>query len=159
MELISYIGILKETLTKKLSVLQAYIEATERQARIAESDDFDLEAFESNMEQKDALLDQVNELDEGFDRVFRQIRVDLQAHKDEYKKEIQELQELIRKCTDLGVEIQTKEERNRQRLEQVFSSQQRSIRQVKANSKSVSNYYKAMNPGKNMDSYFMDQKK
>ena len=159
MKLISYIGILKETLTKKLSVLQAYIEATERQAQIAESEDFDLEAFESNMEQKDALLDQVNELDEGFDRVFQQIRADLQVHKDEYKKEIRELQELIRKCTDLGVEIQTMEERNRQRLEQVFSSQQRSIRQVKANSKSVSNYYKAMNPAKNMDSYFMDQKK
>lgn len=159
MDLISYIGILKETLTKKLSVLQAYIESTDRQAQIAEAEEFDLEAFESNMEQKDALLDQVNELDEGFDRVFQQIRTDLQTHKDEYKKEIRELQDLIRKCTDLGVEIQTMEERNRQRLEQVFSSQQKSIRQVKANSKSVSNYYKAMNPGKNMDSYFMDQKK
>lgn len=159
MEIANYVNILKDTLNKKLSVLQALLEATGRQTQIAEAEDFDLDEFETNMNQKDVLLEQLEELDEGFDRVFQQIRRELAENTDIYKDDVLMCQELIRRCTDLGVEIQAAEERNRQRLEVVFSVQQKKLRQVKTNSKTVSSYYKTMNPVQSSDSYFMDQKK
>jgi len=154
-----YVNILKNTLEKKLSVLQALLEATKRQTLIAEAEDFDLEVFETNMDQKDVLLEELETLDEGFDQVFQEIRKELEDNIDSYRSDIMQCQELIRQCTDLGVEIRATEERNRQRLEGVFSLQQKKLRQVKTNSKTVSSYYKTMNPAQNSDSYFMDQKK
>lgn len=159
MELDNYITILKETLERKRSVLQALLDATRRQSELAEAESFDLDGFEASMEQKDVLLEDINTLDDGFDQVFRKIREELSGQKERYRADILQLQELIRGCTDLGVEIQTMEERNRSRLELVFSKQQKEIRRVKTNSKTVSNYYKTMNSTQNMDSLFMDQKK
>ena len=148
-----------ETLKKKGSILQALLEATKRQTKIAEADEFDLDDFESNIDQKDVLLEQLNELDEGFDSVFQKIRSTLTSEKEAYRSQLSEIQDLIRKCVDLGVEIQTTEERNRNRLESVFAIRQKELRQIRTNSKTVSNYYKTMNPNQGSESYFMDQKK
>lgn len=144
---------------KKISILQALLEATRRQEQIAIQEDFVLEAFEENMDQKDVLLGQIDELDEGFESVFTQIRSELTAKKELYKDDIKKIQELIRKCTDLEVEIQALEARNRNRLELIFAREQKELRQVKANSKVVSSYYNSMRPSQNVDSIFMDQKK
>ena len=159
MELKQYIIILKETLEKKASILQALLEATERQSQIADAGEFSLDDFMESMNQKDALLEQMDELDEGFESVFGQIRVKLMENKEQYRAEITKLQALIRRCTDIGVELQIKEERNRKRLESVFALQQKELRQVRTNSRTVSNYYKSMSGRQDMESYFMDQKK
>ncbi|MBQ8982371.1 MAG: flagellar export chaperone FlgN [Lachnospiraceae bacterium] len=159
MDIKKYLLILAETMEKKISILQALLEATRRQEQIAIQEDFVLEAFEENMDQKDVLLGQIDELDEGFESVFTQIRSELTAKKELYKDDIKKIQELIRKCTDLEVEIQALEARNRNRLELIFAREQKELRQVKANSKVVSSYYNSMRPSQNVDSIFMDQKK
>ena len=159
MDIKKYLLILAETMEKKISILQALLEATRRQEQIAIQEDFVLEAFEENMDQKDVLLGQIDELDEGFESVFTQIRTELTAKKELYKDDIKKIQELIRKCTDLEVEIQALEARNRNRLELIFAREQKELRQVKANSKVVSSYYNSMRPSQNVDSIFMDQKK
>ena len=69
------------------------------------------------------------------------------------------MQNLIRKVTDLGVEIRALEERNRSKLEVRFADQKKEMRQVKTSNKAASTYYKAMANPQNTDSYFMDQKK
>ena len=159
MEIIGYINILKDTLEKKITILQALLEATMRQSEIVNAEEFQVDEFELCMDQKEALLEQLNELDEGFDGTYRQIQSSLKEQKDEYREELLSLQSIIRRCVDLGVELQTLEERNRSKLEIVFSRQQKELRQVKTNSKSVSNYYKTMNVAQGQSSYFMDQKK
>lgn len=159
MDIKKYLLILAEAMEKKISILQALLEATRRQEQIVLQEEFVLEEFEDNMDQKDMLLGQIDELDEGFESVFSQIRSELSAKKDLYKDDIKNIQEMIRKCTDLGVEIQTLEARNRNRLELIFAREQKELRQVKANSKVVTNYYNAMKPAQNADSIFMDQKK
>lgn len=154
-----YLNILEESLTKKTAILQALLEASKRQSELAGEEDFDLNAFEETMDQKEALLQQLEELDEGFDSVFQKIEAEVKVNKDTYKDSIQVLQQLIRKCTDLGVEIQATEERNRTKLAMKFADQQREIREVKTSSKVATTYYKSMSGKHSDDSYFMDQKK
>ncbi|MBQ8147391.1 MAG: flagellar export chaperone FlgN [Lachnospiraceae bacterium] len=156
---IDYLKILEESLNKKISVLQALLEATRRQSVLAEEESLDMDAFEGTMEQKDALLSQLTELDEGFENVFHGVEAELKDNKSKYRNEIERIQNSIRKCTDLSVELQALEERNKTKLAARFSVQQREIRQVKTSSKAASSYYKSMAGAQNIDSIFMDQKK
>lgn len=154
-----YLKILEESLSKKLSVLQALLEASNRQSVLADEEEFDLDAFEETMDQKEALLSQLEELDEGFDSVFRKIETKVKENQDLYKNEIGALQQLIRQCTDISVEIQAAEERNKAKLSVKFADQQKEIRQIKTTNKVAATYYKSMTNTQTADPYFMDQKK
>lgn len=155
----NYLTILEESLTKKVSVLQALLEACRRQTELAEADAFDLDAFEATLDEKDALLNQLEELDHGFHSVFQEIETEVKQNRDRYAANIQALQQLIRKCTDMSVEIQAVEERNKAKLEVKFATQQKELRQIKTTSKVASTYYKSMSNTQTADSYFLDQKK
>ena len=155
----SYMKVLEESLLKKSGVLQALLEASHRQETLAEAEDFDIDAFTDTMEQKDALLEQLKELDEGFARTYEGVQQELNTHREQYADEIQRIQELIRRVTALGVELQTLEERNRAKLEIKFSKQQRELRQIKTSNKVATTYYKNMSNAPASDPYFMDQKK
>lgn len=156
---LSYMKILEDTLRKKLTVLQALLEACKRQEELAEQEEFDSDAFDITMEQKDALLAQLTKLDEGFEKTYEGVREEMNRNKSQYADQIRQMQALIRQVTDLGVAIRTQEERNRGKLELRFTAQKKEIRQVKTSNKVASTYYKAMANPQNTDSYFMDQKK
>lgn len=156
---LSYMKILEETLRKKQVVLQALLEACKRQEELAEQEEFDSDAFDMTMEQKDALLAQLTELDEGFEKTYNGVREELNRDKSRYAEQIQQMQTLIRQVTDLGVAIRTSEERNRVKLEVRFAEHKKEMRQVKTSNRVASTYYKAMANPQNTDSYFMDQKK
>ena len=155
----SYMKVLEESLLKKSGVLQALLEASHRQEALAEAEDFDMDAFTDTMEQKDALLEQLKELDEGFERTYEGVQQELSTHREQYADAIQRIQELIRRVTALGVDLQTLEERNRAKLEIKFSKQQRELRQIKTSNKVATTYYKNMSNAPASDPYFMDQKK
>lgn len=155
----SYMKVLEESLSKKIAVLQSLLEATKRQSILADAEEFDMDGFETVMEQKDSLLEQLTELDQGFETVYRGVERELKDNKEQYRAEITNIQGLIRKCTDLSVELQALEERNKTKLSAKFSNQQREIRQVKTSTKAASSYYKSMSGGQTVDSIFLDQKK
>lgn len=154
-----YLKVLEESLSRKLTVLQALLEASNRQGVLAEEETFDLDAFEGTMDQKEELLSQLEKLDEGFDSVFRKIETEVKENKELYKEEVQTLQQLIRQCTDVSVEIQATEARNKAKLSVKFADQQKELRQVKTSNKVAATYYKSMTNTQNTDSYYMDQKK
>ncbi len=154
-----YLKLLEESLSKKITILQALLEASQRQSDIADGEEFDLDAFEGTLDQKEGLLNQLEELDNGFERVFNQIQGEVKKDPPRYRAEIQKLQDLVRKCTDIGVELQAMEERNKAKLSVKFANQQRELRQIKTSSKVASTYYKSMTNKQPDDSYFMDQKK
>lgn len=158
-ELTSYVKILKESLQKKISVLQALLEASVRQSDYISMEEFDLDIFQQTIDQKDVLLEQLNELDEGFEQVFMDIRSELKKNQAQYQRDIDEIQSLIRTCTDIGVEIQRIEQQNKNKLTIIFAEQKKELRKIKTSSKVASTYYKTMSNLHNVDSYFMDQKK
>ena len=155
----NYLKVLEESLSKKLTVLQALLEASNRQGELAEEEAFDLDAFETTMDQKEELLSQLEKLDEGFESVFRKIETEVKENKELYKEEVGMLQQLIRQCTDVSVEIQATEARNKAKLSVKFADQQKELRQIKTSNKVAATYYKSMTNTQNTDSYYMDQKK
>lgn len=155
----SYMSVLEESLKKKSGVLQALLEASHRQEELAEDEEFDMDMFSDTMEQKDALLEQLKELDAGFEQTYIGVEQEMKLHREQYAEAIGRLQELIRKVTELGIELQTLEERNRAKLEVKFSKQQRELRQIKTSNKVATTYYKNMSNASTGTPYFMDQKK
>ena len=155
----NYLKVLEESLSKKLTVLQALLEASNRQGELAEEEAFDLDAFETTMDQKEELLSQLEKLDEGFESVFRKIETEVKENRELYKEEVGMLQQLIRQCTDVSVEIQATEARNKAKLSVKFVDQQKELRQIKTSNKVAATYYKSMTNTQNTDSYYMDQKK
>lgn len=159
-DLKNYVVILKESLKKKKTVLQALLESTRRQKDyIDNAEEFDPDVFQESLDEKDALLEELNQLDQGFEQLFMQVGSDLKAEQEMYRKDIDDMQSMIRECTGLGVDIERLEQQNKNKLSVRFSEQKKEIRKIKTTNKVASTYYKTMSNTHNTDAYFMDQKK
>ena len=69
------------------------------------------------------------------------------------------MQNLIRSCVDIGMQIEAVEERNRQALTKAFSKSFRGVKQAKQSRKAASQYYQNMANGAVTDSMLYDRKK
>lgn len=154
-----YVGILTDSLKRKKAYLDEIAELTVKQGELAAADKFDEEAFGETVDRKETLINNINEIDKGFTSVYDRIRGNLLEEKENYKTELKGIQALINSCMDKGSEIEVLEERNRQKLEGIFASERKNLRQVK-NSRSIANkYYKTMANGMVNDAMLYDRKK
>ena len=110
----SYIEILKESLKKKISVLDQIAEQNRIQAELAKATEFDYDVFSKTLEAKEALIKQINALDAGFQSVFDRIKEALQQS--EHKEEIKQLQALVKEITDKSMDIMAQEKRNKEAI-------------------------------------------
>ena len=90
---LNYMKILEESLDKKVTILQALLEATERQGALADAETFDLDEFQNTIEQKDVLLTRLTELDQGFEQVYQEVAMELKGRKEAFRDEIQRMQQ------------------------------------------------------------------
>ena len=155
-----YLDVLKDILEKQLKTLEEILAVTKEQSVIAGSDEFDDEKFGSTLSKKDVLIIRLNELDDGFASVYGKAGTLLKKDREKYKDKIKFLQDMIRKCTDIGMEIQTLESRNRAKIEQHFSGkkQEYSAKHTAAN---VANKYSVTMRNVNLmgESYRFNQDK
>lgn len=155
----NYLGILEESLCKKLIVLEEIVEYNTLQEQILKQEKVSLEELDKNMEQKDVLIQKVIELDEGFESLFSRIKEQLQTDRDAYKEQIKRLQGLIAQVTEKSVSVQAQEARNKKLVDNYFSVERGQLRQGKKASKAAYGYYKSMSNSSAMSPQFMDQKK
>ncbi len=155
----SSISILIESLEKKIRVLNEIKEQNELQAKAINAEEFDDELFEATISKKEELITTLIFLDTGFDSVYNRVKNELSENKSEHASEIRAMQDLIRKVTDLGVEIKAMESRNEVNLKNRFRGEHQKIKQSKATVKAVSGYYKSMSGRAAGDSSRLDQKK
>ncbi len=155
----TYVNIMQESLERKERYLKEILDLTKEQECIAKEKKFDEEAFNKIIDRKDILINNVNEIDKGFTAVYDRVRSEVMENKHLYAEQLVSMQELIRKCVDLGMEIEAQENRNRATLEQVFSVGFKGIKQVKQSKKAANKYYKAMSNGNVNDSVLYDRKK
>ncbi|MBE5967376.1 MAG: hypothetical protein E7255_10530 [Lachnospiraceae bacterium] len=155
----AYIHILGDSLEKKVSVLDQLLEATLLQEKYLAENPSDMNDFEHAYTVKEALLEKLDKLDEGFELIYRHVREELSSQQVHQKEEILSLQELIRQVTEKSTQIQAIEMRNRNKLDSYFSKQKESIKSYKVNSKTASSYYKNMADQHSGESYFYDKKK
>lgn len=155
----TYVTILQESLERKERYLLELLELTKEQETIATQKKFDENAFADVMEKKDILIHNVNEIDKGFTSVYERVRTEVIGNQDVYRAELMTMQNLIRSCVDIGMQIEAVEERNRQALTKAFSKSFRGVKQAKQSRKAASRYYQNMANGAVTDSMLYDRKK
>ena len=154
-----YIAVLIQSLEKKEELLDKIIEKNKEQKILFTDEDSDPDRLEENMQEKSDFVDQLNELDEGFQQIYDRVKSVLQGDKESYKDEIQRMKELITKITEKGTTVRTQEQRNRELAVKRFSAVKMGIRKARASTKAASQYYKSMAKLNVVDSQFMDKKK
>lgn len=156
---ITYISILKDTLMKKNQLLDKIVVNVELEERCLEAYDMDLTQFEDTLSEKEHLIQQLNALDDGFEKVYERVSEEINANKFSYKEDIIKLQELIRTITEKSVKIQGIERKNKVKLESQFTKKKKEIKDFKLSNETVNSYYKNMANGFQGESYFLDKKK
>ena len=139
-----YLNILEESLRKKIEVLDEIIAKNEEQKKILEAEEFDPEVFDQNTQEKGELIDRLELLDSGFEKVFERVKEELETNKEAHKEQILRLQDAIRTITEKSVFIQTTEERNRKTVEQKFKKEREKIQFGKNSMKVARQYYNNM---------------
>lgn len=155
----AYIGILADTLQKEEKLLSELLELTREQSAIADSSVFDEMMLEDTMSRKDDLIRRLNEMDEGFVYVYDRVRRQVFEHRMEYKDALRQLQDLVKQCTDLSVEIKVQEERNRSKFAARFAEKHREYGSQRTAASVATRYNQTMRGGQMADSYFFNKKK
>lgn len=156
----TYINILIDTLRKKEEILKNLLAKTGAQADILEADEFDTEAFDSIIEEKDGLLEELKSLDDGFLDLYSRVGAELKNNTEAYADQVKTAQELVRRQTEISAELTSAEERNKAKLSIRLSQGRQKIKEFKVGAKTAAAYYKNMS-GKHQDgdSYFFNREK
>ncbi len=154
-----YMNILITSLRKKVFILRELLARTEEQKGLLTEEAFSEDEFMRLMEEKTVLLDNLNEQDEGFERLYERVRPALQEKKELYAEEVEVMQRLIHEITDLSVSIQSLETRNRAGLELFLNNKRTEIHQAKRSRSVAAKYYSSMSKMNLVDPQFMDKKK
>ena len=155
----TYIEIMRQSLNKKLQVLDAIIEQNIKQKDILENSKSTVEEFDATVEAKSALIEQMQQLDSGFEKLFERVQEELAGHKEDYADSIRSMQSAIRLITDKSMEIQAQEARNKDLMIRKFAFVKETAKSVRTNSKVANQYYKNMMKLNYVSPQFMDNKK
>lgn len=153
-----YIAVLCQSLEKKTRILQLIIEKNKEQGILFTDDTQPPERLEDNITEKGELVEQLNQLDDGFEQVYNRVKNILANEKESYREEIKQMQGLIREITDKSATVQAQEQRNRELAVKKFSSVKKNIRKVRTSNKVANQYYKSMAKTNVVDSHFVDKK-
>lgn len=154
-----YIQIMIESIEKKLAVLDEVAVLNKRQLEASSAQPFDLEVYDEIMEEKGKLIDELERLDEGFTSTYELVKDDVKENPGQYRDKVLQLQELVRRAIDKGVEVEVQEKRNRKSLETAMAMQRKELRQKRVSQSAALKYYKANSKINSVDPQLMDKKK
>ena len=154
----SYVQILVNTLQKQVETLQDILELTREQNKIAENTSFDEQLLDYTLNRKEVLIARLNELDDGFVSVYERVRKEVVGQQERYKDQLLCLQDLIKQCTDLSVEIKVMEEWNRTKLVQCFAKKHKEYGTQQTAASVASRYHQTMHNMQVVDSFFFNKK-
>jgi hypothetical protein len=155
----NYLVILEESLRRKLQVLEDIQAYNQRQQEIFQADNVDLDQFDSYVDEKGVLIERLNSLDNGFERLYANVAQELSGNREKYGDQIKRLQGLVSKVTEAGIAVQAQEARNKKLIEEYFRRQREGIREGRKSSKAAFDYYKNMSKSSVVMPQIMDQKK
>ena len=155
----NYLVILEGSLRRKLQVLEDIQAYNQRQQEIFQADNVDLDQFDSYVDEKGVLIERLNSLDNGFERLYANVAQELSGNREKYGDQIKRLQGLVSKVTEAGVAVQAQEARNKKLIEEYFRRQREGIREGRKSSKAAFDYYKNMSKSSVVMPQIMDQKK
>lgn len=154
----TYIEILLQSLNKKEQVLKEIIRLDEVQKAQLEDEMCLVDDFDETVEAKSQCIEQLEQLDSGFQKVYDRVSEELKENKEAHADEIRRMKEMIRRLTDLSVEIQAQEARNKDLMVKKFADVKKKTRELRTSGKAANEYYKNMMKINNIDPQFMDNK-
>lgn len=155
----NYLEILRDSLIKKVSILDKISEQNEIQLKLAKQETFDYDRFGQTLDEKDQLIAELNRLDDGFQSVYDRIKEVLTSEPERYREEIRQMQTLISKITEKSMDVMAEEKRNRDVIMNRKDNLKKEIGMARASNKVAAGYYKTMSKINVMDSQFIDAKK
>lgn len=155
----SYIEILKQSLTKKIELLDTIMALNVLQKDMLENPDLDPDELEENLNRKADLVEQLSKLDDGFSQIYDRVRVDLAENRGAYSEDITQMKRDITAIMDKSTAIQSQEKRNQVLMQQKFTSVKKQIKEVKKSRQAVNSYYRNMMKMGTPEAAFLDDKK
>ena len=155
----TYVDIMIQSLNKKIQVLEEIKKINQQQAEILEDDKAEVEDFDKTVDEKSALIEQMTQLDSGFEKLFARVQEELNSDRDKYARQIKTMQSLIRQITDLSMELQVQEARNKDAMTRKFVQIKERAKVARTNTKAATQYYQNMMGLSYVDPQFMDNKK
>lgn len=151
--------ILQDSLEKKIDLLGAIEEKSKEQEAIIKKESFTFQEMDENMEEKSKLIEQLSVLDNGFETLYEKIRKELLENKDQYRVQIEEIQNLIVEVTARGASIEAIEARNKAAIEAYFSREKKELQKRKNVSSVARSYYQTAKQMNTIAPQFLDTKK
>ena len=155
----SYIEILKQSLTKKIELLDTIMALNVLQKDMLENPDLDPDELEENLNRKAELVEQLSKLDDGFSQIYDRVRADLTENRGTYSDDIAQMKRDITAIMDKSTAIQSQEKRNQVLMQQKFTSVKKQIKEVKKSRQAVNSYYRNMMKMGAPEAAFLDDKK
>lgn len=155
----NYLQILIECLEKKQIVLGEIRSLDEKQADMLMQETVDKVAFDESMDEKQVLIDRLNQLDEGFQKTYDLVKDEVQNNKESYLEQLRRLKELVNLVVEQGVSIQVQEERLKQRVSAVIRKEYAGLQQKRMSARATQGYYQNMRLINNVDPQLMDRRK
>lgn len=154
----NYLQVLEQSLRKKLEVLSCIQDVNLKQEQILREEGSS-EDFSATIDAKGKLIEELTDLDEGFETLYGHIKEQLADGRERYKVQIDSLQQLITKVTEKSVTVQAQEARNNKLAKDYFTITRRNLQKNRSTSKAALDYYKNMNQSQIVQPQFMDRKK
>lgn len=159
MDTATYINILTDTLVKKIKVLDKLTAVLKVQEECLSSNNVDLDKFDEMLTRKDILIEQLNQLDDGFEKIYLRVQQELTINSTKYRSDIITIQGYIKDIMEKSTFIQVKEKQFKVKFDSYLINQKNEIKNFKISNQTASSYYKNMANAYQGDSYFLDKKK
>ena len=140
----TYIAIMLQSLQKKEKVLDEIIRLDDVQKKVLTDNNCTVDEFDETVEAKSACIEQLNQLDSGFQKLYADVETEIKDNREKYSAEIKKMQECIRSVTDKSVKIQAQEARNKELLKEKIANVHKQATEVRKNSRAITGYYNSM---------------
>lgn len=155
-----YVRMMVDALKRKKEILVFLYDKTKEQEQLLKDEQMSQDAFQATIDAKGEKIDALNELDDGFDTLFKYVKEEIEKNRMAYKEEIQTMQKLIGEVSELGIQIQALEHQNSGHFKVYLANQRKAIKEFHVNNKTASSYYQNMaNTHKSEQSYFFNEAK
>jgi len=155
----AYIQLMSDALARKIQVLDQLQNLTEQQERVITTEPFDEALFLQTISIKEEHIKVLAQLDSGFEKLYTSVKEELVTGKSKYETSIINMQEQIKKITDLSVKLQALEKRNKAKMETMLIFKRKNIKSARVSNQTATNYYKTMSKQHENQSFFYDKKK
>ncbi len=158
MDTATYINVLIDTLVKKIKVLEELSSVIKAQEENFSTKDIDLDEFDSMLLKKDILIEQLNQLDDGFEKIYLRVKEELTLNGAIYKNYILTIQGYIKEIMEKSAFIQTKEKQLKLKFDSYLINKKNEIKNFKISNQTANSYYKNMMNSVQDEPYFLDKK-